>query len=891
MSATTGGGGEMVVGLSLHDSMSASLRLAAQEVQVFSSSIERSLMAMGRLGPAMASMGVMALAFKTSVGAAAELQQQVANLNAVLAATPAQMKQVMATSLELSRQSQFTAAQIIAAQTQLAKAGNNPGQIIDQSKNVLDLASATFSDPTQAANAYVTAMKVFQISNTESKSTVDDMARAVDSSVGKLADFQMALKQIGPVAHSANLSLHDTNVALGDLMNAGLKGDTGTALKTFLQRIQHETPQARAEVEKLGLSFYDQAGKMRPLAEIADQIRMKTATLTQEQKNFALTQIFGARGVRVADIFAEEGSGGLSKQADDMARLGTAAEIQAAKLKTLSGQAHILASSLNILAVQGGQSLLPFLQSLSGAATEAANKFSILNQHASFVPQLALGGGALFAEGLLVKRQGTNSPQALARKEELRLYQADMATYKAAQEKAVKDDIALQERLRNAQIQEKEFASKVGAVDEGQTRRITGLETELGLLRTKGALEAQIFRMEEDAAVAGMARMTSEMNTLVEEEAILERQLVTRTAMGQRTGGLAGSLTANRETQGFLRNDGDLVGLQAYKRDKAAYDAELAALQAAGNKGQPSFAKPILADYGPQQQVNRTIHDVERDLQGNPIPMTVPVKPNFLVEEEAAKKGLMGKTKGMVAGAAAGLGTMIMPVLIAITAKELIIDPLKNAIIKRLAGKDLTDLQARISANVAATDNEGNSPRALYQQQLDANDAAMREAQRILDAYNAKKPANGLWDFAKTHTGARDVLDVLNVQDSFGGTTAAEDLRAKQAQELLDQTKHGSDLIKTRMNNAPDQEVQRQTTRLLELEKAVRSGTMTAQEADRAWKNITVDMGVYGSRTIETTTYLTAMGKTQQQAARTDRPSGTRRRSGRRSGHDPTWHL
>ena len=331
-----------------------------------------------RFGVAATGVAVIGAGLAVATREAAQFQQTMANLQSVLHAPANDLGNLGSSIQQSAKDTIFTMAGIAEADRQLAKAGQDANQIIREQSDVLALASATQVSAAEGATAYVTAMKGFNLTATDSKDIADSLAKAVDSSVGTLADMADALKQVGPVAQQAGLDIKTTTTAIAALENSGLQGDSGTALKVFLQRLQAPTKEAQAAMADLGLQVYDTRGNLLALGDIFDQIRQKTRGLSDEQKNSDLTKIFGARGVRVADIASTQGADGLREVSAHEETIGSAAEIAAAKLDTLQGQVHQLTSSLSVLGTSIGTALLPQMTDLAKGATAVANGLSSL---------------------------------------------------------------------------------------------------------------------------------------------------------------------------------------------------------------------------------------------------------------------------------------------------------------------------------------------------------------------------------------------------------------------------------------------------------------------------------------------------------------------------------
>lgn len=102
------------------------------------------------------------------------------------------------------------------------------------------------------------------------------------------------MKYAGPVAGSLGLSLEETAAAIGIMSDAGVKGsNAGTALRSSLTRLANPTAQAKQVMDELGLSFFDSEGKMKSLSDITGQLQNAFRGLTDEQKQQAISALFG----------------------------------------------------------------------------------------------------------------------------------------------------------------------------------------------------------------------------------------------------------------------------------------------------------------------------------------------------------------------------------------------------------------------------------------------------------------------------------------------------------------------------------------------------------------------------------------------------------------------
>lgn len=76
--------------------------------------------------------------------------------------------------------------------------------------------------------------------------------------------------------------------------NEMMKGTTaGTTLRGMFSRLAKPTEKAQEIMDELGITVYDNEGKFRSISDIIGIVTEKTSGLSEQEKNFALSTIFG----------------------------------------------------------------------------------------------------------------------------------------------------------------------------------------------------------------------------------------------------------------------------------------------------------------------------------------------------------------------------------------------------------------------------------------------------------------------------------------------------------------------------------------------------------------------------------------------------------------------
>lgn len=317
----------------------------------------------------------LALAVKTS----ADFSQQLSNVQAVSGASAAEMQQLRDKSLQLGKDTAFSASESAAAIEELVKAGVSVGDVMNGAADAtVALAAAGGVSMPEAAAQASNAMNQFGLAAKDLPRVADLIAGAANASAIDVSDFGYSLSQVGAVANLAGLSFDDTATAIALMGNAGIKGsDAGTSLKSMLMNLQ---PATRAQGElmmDLGIvtedganKFYTAAGELKSFSEVSDVLADSLKGMSKEQKQAALETMFGSDAIRAAAIFAEQGADGFDKVAESMGKV-SAAEVAETRMDNLKGSMEELGGAAETLLIHVGTPL----EAMFKVVVDAAGSF------------------------------------------------------------------------------------------------------------------------------------------------------------------------------------------------------------------------------------------------------------------------------------------------------------------------------------------------------------------------------------------------------------------------------------------------------------------------------------------------------------------------------------
>lgn len=267
----------------------------------------------------------------------------------------------------------FTASQSADAADDLAKAGLNASQIIGGGlTGALTLAAAGNISTGEAAETAATAMTMFGKSAKDIPHIADLLAAGADKSTASVHSLAEGLMEGGSLAHLMGVSIEDTTAVMAEFDQSGLKGaKAGNALKTMFQNMLAPTQKQQETMDKLNLSFFDANGKFIGLAGTAKELKSKLSGLTDQQRNAALSILFGARSIQAANILYKDGAKGVQDWEQKTNAAGFAAENAAKKQDSLVGDLNKTKAAAQNAAIELGNRLTPALRGAAKMATTA----------------------------------------------------------------------------------------------------------------------------------------------------------------------------------------------------------------------------------------------------------------------------------------------------------------------------------------------------------------------------------------------------------------------------------------------------------------------------------------------------------------------------------------
>lgn len=378
-----------------------------------------------------AAAGIIALGvgLGSAVMAAADMEQGIADIAAVMGLASDEVEPLakLIDQLGIDPKLKVDATEAADAIEMLAKNGVTMADIMGgAARNTVLLANATGADFSTAADIATDAMALFDIKAEDMKTAVDGISSVTISSKFDMNDYALALAQAGGVASVVGVEFDDFNAVIAAISPFFASGsDAGTSFKVFLQRLIPQSVAAVDAMRELGLftgltkkefedaqekifkyqnelamldptsknyaersaelqqkiaalqstlvtgsnAFFDSNGNMKDAAQISGILNEALGGLSEEQKNQALSTIFGTDAMRAAAAMA-----GMTED-EFLALKGTmgkvdAEEQAATRMNTLRGSLEILQGVFDSLKLQIGDKFIPVFKSLVDRLTD-----------------------------------------------------------------------------------------------------------------------------------------------------------------------------------------------------------------------------------------------------------------------------------------------------------------------------------------------------------------------------------------------------------------------------------------------------------------------------------------------------------------------------------------
>ncbi len=338
-------------------------------------------------------------------------EQQMSRVQAIAGSTKDELKQLTDQAMDLGAETSFSATQVAEGMENLASAGFTTQEIMEAMPGLLDLAASSGADLATSSEIAASAIRGFGLEASSSAHIADVFAEAAARTNAQTEDMGEAMKYIAPIANTMGLKIEEVAAAIGIMSDAGIKGSqAGTSLRGALVRLTKPTDKMLGVMEDLGISFYDNEGKMKSLTEMISMLQEATKGLTDEQKQNALTILFGTESLSGMMSLINRGSEDLADMTKSFEDCDGAAQNMAdTMLDNTAGAIEEMTGAIESLAIKVQQMLAPYITKAANKIQELINKFMELPESTQKTILAIAGIAALLGPILLIIGQVINS--------------------------------------------------------------------------------------------------------------------------------------------------------------------------------------------------------------------------------------------------------------------------------------------------------------------------------------------------------------------------------------------------------------------------------------------------------------------------------------------------
>lgn len=254
---------------------------------------------------------------------------------------------------EMGETTKFSASQAGEALNYLALAGYDAEKAVSALPTVLNVAAAGGMELAAASDMITDAMSALGLQTSQMADFSDKLAVTAQKSNTSVSQLGEAILTVGGTAKSLAGGVTEMNTVLGILADNGIKGaEGGTALRNVILSLTAPTSTAAKAIDSLGLSVYDNQGKMRSLQDIIYDLNDALGTMTDADKSQILSDIFNKVDLKSVNALlgtSAERFDELSGYIDKCS--GAAADMAATMDDNLKGDLTIMQSALEGLEI------------------------------------------------------------------------------------------------------------------------------------------------------------------------------------------------------------------------------------------------------------------------------------------------------------------------------------------------------------------------------------------------------------------------------------------------------------------------------------------------------------------------------------------------------------
>ena len=317
------------------------------------------------------SSGVKAMA-GTVMNSGMSFEAAGSQIAATMGKSKGEIGDIISEAERLGKTTAFTATQAAEGFNVLAMSGLDAQQQIAAMAPILDLAAAGSYNLDSAASQVVGTVKGFGDSFDNAQKYADMFAKGATLASTDVNMLGRAMADSAANSSSFGQEADRTCVALLRLAEQGTTGsEAATALNRAMTDLYNATEPAKEQLEKLGVSVYNDKGEARDFNTIVDELRDSMSGMTDEERNAAAGAIFSSYGLKAFNKMCVSSTDKVHEFEEGLrSATGSAAQQASEQINNLKGDVTIFGSAMEGLGVTIFNKLAPSFRGIVQSATE-----------------------------------------------------------------------------------------------------------------------------------------------------------------------------------------------------------------------------------------------------------------------------------------------------------------------------------------------------------------------------------------------------------------------------------------------------------------------------------------------------------------------------------------
>lgn len=310
-----------------------------------------------------------------------DFESQMSRVKAISGATEEEFEKLNNQAIELGASTAFSAKEAAEGMENLASAGFTTTEIMKAMPGMLDLAASSGEDLASSADIAASTLRGFGLEADKAGHVADVLAKNASATNAAVADTGEAMKYVAPVAKAMGLSLEEVTASIGLMANAGIKGSqAGTTLRGALSRLADPSKEAAGAMKQIGFSAFDSHGKLLPLEDIIDRLQKSTKSLTDKQKEQAISTIFGQEAMSGMLTLVSAGPQQLDELTKSLKNSDGAAKNMAQTMQdNAKSSVEQMMGSLETAGIKIEQAIAPTIRKVADTVGNLADNFAKLS--------------------------------------------------------------------------------------------------------------------------------------------------------------------------------------------------------------------------------------------------------------------------------------------------------------------------------------------------------------------------------------------------------------------------------------------------------------------------------------------------------------------------------